>query len=275
MSLHAVLTVRLAAACADAPEVVPSASDASPRTPPPASYTDASPYPAGPRLTITSHAEALLWETEHGSLLEESLITSEQIEVTCSAKTNPTSEFGVAQESVRVAASDGAHTVEATATKNGADRYSATLNLRELRNGVISLWCRASDLAPEPNESDAFVLTYLDLGPTIEIISPTQGETYSDSVPVLISVQQSPITAYDPFVTVDDVTMHFGANNVFIGNTYKVPGGYLIDLSWSFEKGGLGPPPLRETTITVSASMMRSSTPAVRTRSVTFFASED
>lgn len=274
---HALLVLFVAllmASCTDVPGMPPTNIDAGQRPSPPGKYLDGSLLPSGPSLTITSHSEAPLWE--NGTLPIDSLLTVDNVEITCLAQRNPNSGLAVAHETVRVAASDGVHTVEAAASPTGdTDTFSATLDISAFRNGVISLWCRARDVAPETEESEAFVLTYLDLGPTIEILSPTENSTYSGSVPVLISIRESPIVAHDPFVDVDDVTMQFGNRTPYIGHRYEVEGGYLIDFSWAFEKGGLGPPPLRETTITVSASMVRSLTPAVRTRSVTFFAAED
>lgn len=94
-------------------------------------------------------------------------------------------------------------TTTPTVVNNGDGTYSASVDLGSFPNGTLSVDCEASDASPLALCSSANVATFLDLGPSVVILSPPDGSVLSGGMDVEFTVAADPVSDADTMAEPD------------------------------------------------------------------------
>ncbi len=86
---------------------------------------------------------------------------------------------------------------------NGDGTYSASLDLGSYPNGTLSVACEASDSSPAKSCSSATVDTFLDLGPSVVILSPADDSVQAGGMDVEFTITADPVSESDNLATPD------------------------------------------------------------------------
>jgi len=81
--------------------------------------------------------------------------------------------------------------------KNGDGTYSAAVDLRSFPNGPLFVACEASDSSPAASCSSATVMTFLDLGPSVVILSPDDGSVQAGGMDIEFTFAADPVSDSD------------------------------------------------------------------------------
>jgi len=233
---------------------------------------DAPTNPAGPDVTVISPTDA------GGSTAADVIVTTSSVDVVCEALPDPTTMLPVNPNAVTVAAigAEGETTTAQASPQAGqANRFVATVSVENFSNGPLTIRCTAADTAePAAADSDENE-TFLDLGPNVIFVTPTDKEAFRAEVTALFQVLPDPVTdSGDTGATVDTDTV-----TVSIAGDPQDPdesGGFF---SRTFLFDDFTPPLSGDVVIEVRASNTRqnsdaSAAPVERVRRVTFVADD-
>lgn len=87
--------------------------------------------------------------------------------------------------------------------KNGGGTFSASVDLRSFPNGPLFVGCEASDASPAASCSSAAVMTFLDLGPSVVILSPDDGSVQAGGMDIEFTIAADPVSESDNLATPD------------------------------------------------------------------------
>ncbi|MGB5367321.1 MAG: hypothetical protein WBM75_02830 [Polyangiales bacterium] len=91
----------------------------------------------------------------------------------------------------------GGSTETPTVVNNGDGTFSASLELGSYPNESLSVACEASDSSAEKRCSSATVMTFLDLGPSVVILSPDDGSVQAGGMDVEFTIAADPVSDSD------------------------------------------------------------------------------
>ena len=222
--------------------------------------------PPGPVVEVLSPAAPAAGDYSSGAIL----VTS-QFEAVCRVRPDPRTAVPIDPGSVVLSATAGEVTVEAVASAAAtADQYVASLDLGEVDNGEVIVRCRASDLATEPLTTTAEISTFVDLGPLIEVLSPTDGGSYGAQVDVAFVVTAQPVASDDDGAEIAEVTLVVGGMPIAV--TDNGGGNYFATVAFD---DPFSPPLDGEVSIQISASNTRAASAVTRSHSGDFVADAD
>lgn len=207
-----------------------------------------------------------------GDYSSDEIVTEARVTATCRVTRNPDTGDPVDSASVRVTAAGEDASVEVVAVPSGAaDEWMATLDLASFANGPITLGCSAADLADPPRVNSDQVATFLDLGPLITVVSPTEGASYGNQVDVAFMVAAQPVADDDDLAAVDQVTARVGSTELDLTPT----GGGSYFTTLVFDDDAFVPPLDGEVAVVISAANGRTPEPVSRSVELTFVADSD
>ncbi len=125
----------------------------------------------------------------------ETIVTDPDLTVDCEA-TSTGSLVDDSSVSIIVRDENGV-TETPVIVKNGDGTYSATVDLRSFPNGPLFVACEASDSSPAASCSSATVMTFLDLGPSVVILSPADGSVQAGGMDVEFTFAADPVSDSD------------------------------------------------------------------------------
>ena len=140
-------------------------------------------------------AVAILLPTPATDPNTDTLVTDPNLSVEC---TVTATEGLVDDTSVNIIVRDGAGSTETPVVVNNGDgTYSASLDLGSYPNGTLSVACEASDSSAARRCSSATVMTFLDLGPSVVILSPDDGSVQAGGMDVEFTFAADPVSDSD------------------------------------------------------------------------------
>jgi hypothetical protein len=216
LAVGAVLVALTLGACGEDDGAAPIFADASPRpdarplpdaangpdaVPPP---VDAAPLPDAPASALGPEVEILSPRPSTGSLDAADIVVGARFTATCRALANADTGVPLDPVSVAITAIRGgtSETKRATPTATPGE-YAATFQLTGASNGQLVVQCTAADVSRPPEVNSDTVRTYLDLGPSVLVSSPTQNGFFSQQLRVNVLVIPAPVSASDPGAAVD------------------------------------------------------------------------
>ncbi|HEX6274447.1 MAG TPA: hypothetical protein VFZ53_15500 [Polyangiaceae bacterium] len=133
------------------------------------------------------------------------VLTETEVEVVC--EVTRSSEPGaepIAGVDIRMLDADGMAVIQKPGVETDADVYTALFFLQDLPNGAVTFECSARDSAEPPHVGMDSIGTFVDHGPSIEVISPLEDSAYSlGTVPFVFRVTAAPVVDDDPGSEVD------------------------------------------------------------------------
>jgi hypothetical protein len=200
------------------------------------------------------------------------VITAQTLNVRCKVTRSPEEgAASVAPSSVVISLdnpSDKTKQIVAPVNALTSDEYQGTFDLGALPNGPLSFHCTATDqTANTPHARTETLETLLDLGPTIEVMSP-QAKVYARKAPVAIEfrVTRSPLKDGDSEDEVAQVSLHVSGVATPVEQSQDTPGVYKSSVD--FDDATLFPVPPTSAQLVFSAANKRSPTVALRTKTV-------
>ena len=140
-------------------------------------------------------AVAILLPTPASDPNVDALVTDPNLSVGCPVTAT---DALVDDESVTIIVRDDAGSTETPVVVNNGDgTYSASLELGSYPNGSLTVACEASDSSPAASCSSATVMTFLDLGPSVVILSPADGSVQSGGMDIEFTVAADPVSDSD------------------------------------------------------------------------------
>jgi hypothetical protein len=142
--------------------------------------------------------------------------------------------------------------------------FEAEFNLTDVPNGPINFTCSASDTGAPAITGKGIVHTFLDLGPTVEILEPKDGSAHALETKVLVKfrVTKAPVDIADSEATPKDVQLVVSGQTFEAEEDKKDPGLYTVSID--FNDGDKYPMTPTTAEVVVSASNKR--TPDAPTR---------
>jgi hypothetical protein len=153
-------------------------------------------------------------------------------------------------------------TKPATPTANG-DEYQARFQLTPIATGRVGFRCAASDQSdPTPLRASKTIQTFVDHGPTIEVISPSADSSWALKrvVPVEFWVRPTPLANPDTAANVAQVTFTAKGVNIPLTPVVGEPGHFKFTLDFN-DRVRFGDSPAGAIAIAISGKNSR--TPAV------------
>ena len=134
-------------------------------------------------------------------------------------------------ESVTIEVLDeGGSLLASPAVTADGDVYIAQPNLSAVPNGPVVFRCSATDTAEEPRCNSGEVTTFVDNGPSIEVISPADGSIHAQRMLLRYRIDEAPLTDGDTEAAVAGHTLVVGGATV----TPTVEGDELVaDIDFS------------------------------------------
>jgi hypothetical protein len=197
------------------------------------------------------------------------VLTEDEVEVVC--EVTRSSEPGaepIAGVDIRMLDADGEEVIGKPAVETDAGVYVAPFFLQELPNGRVSFECSASDSAEPPNVGIDSISTFVDHGPSIEVISPLEDSAYSlGTVPFVFRITADPLVEDDPGseVDVESVTL------TVLGKTIELDEAdeeYRASINLADTRIFPDPPPT--VAVVISANNVREPVPGEAVRSYSF-----
>jgi hypothetical protein len=228
---------------------------------------DAPMDPQGPVVEIVSPIEPAA-----GDYGGDAIVTSARVRVLCRVERNANTGDPVDSSSVRLAAIAGSELIEVDGIPSGiADEYTGTIDVGELENGAVAFRCSASDLAAEPRSNSDEMDTFVDLGPRVEVFSPSPGASFGQQVDVSFQVVASPVATDDSGAAVDEVVLLVGSTPIEVAPM----GGGNYFASVVFDDPVFDPALDGPISLTVRATNARTGAPVTRSEQVSFVADTD
>jgi len=146
-------------------------------------------------------AVAILLPTPASDPNVDALVTDPNLSVECAVTAT---DALVNDESVRIIVRDDAGSTETPVVVNNGDgTYSASLELGSYPNGSLTVACEASDSSLERRCSGATVMTFLDLGPSVVILSPADGSVQAGGMDIEFTIAADPVSDSDTLADPD------------------------------------------------------------------------
>ncbi len=123
------------------------------------------------------------------------IVTDPNLTVECAVASTGT-QVDTGSVSIRISDA-GENSVAPTVVDNGDGTFSGTANLSEFPNGPLAIVCEASDSAPTARCGSGTVDTFLDLGPTLTILSPGDNSLQSGSMSIQWTDSEAPLSETD------------------------------------------------------------------------------
>jgi len=155
----------------------------------------------------------------------ETIVTDPNLTVECAV----TATDGLVDDSsVRIQVRDDAGTTTTpTVVNNGDGTYSASVDLGSFPNGTLSVDCEASDASPLALCSSANVTTFLDLGPSVVILSPPDDSVQSGGMDIEFTVAADPVSDSDTLAAPDLARGSLVVAGAQIGNVIEEDGVFI------------------------------------------------
>ena len=131
---------------------------------------------------------------------------------------------------------------------NGDGTYSASLDLGSYPNGALTVACEASDSSPAQSCSSATANTFLDLGPSVVILSPADDSVQAGGMDVEFTITADPVSDSDTLAEPDlagtgslivagaQITNIVSEGAVFVGTVdFDDPALYQTPLNGTYE----------------------------------------
>jgi hypothetical protein len=231
---------------------------------------DAEPRPdAGPPINTDGPVVEIVnpIEPPEGEYPGDVIVVNGSLEAVCRVSVNPETETPVDSASVTISAAGDGETVEVAATATGiSDAYVATLDVSGLGNGELTITCKAADLAATPRANSATVDTFLDLGPEVEVFSPTAGSSYGQQVDLTFTVTEAPVADDDDGAALDTVVVTVAG----VEMTPEDTGGGSYFLTIDFDSAEFNPALEGDVEVQILATNTRAVVPVTRDARVTF-----
>ena len=155
----------------------------------------------------------------------ETIVTDPNLTVECEVTA---SGALVDDSSVQILVRDDAGTTTTPSVVNNGDgTYSASVDLGSFPNGTLSVDCEASDASPLALCSSANVTTFLDLGPSVAILSPPDGSVQSGGMVVEFTVAADPVSDSDALAAPDLASGSLVVAGAQIGNVTEEDGVFI------------------------------------------------
>ena len=209
----------------------------------------------------------------NGDFSGDAIVTQDRIVVRCSAQPNVTSGDAVDANSVTVEVfgSDGS-ALEQTAAPSGIpNEYTSDVVLDEVANGPLTVRCSATDTSSEQRTNSSDVATFLDLGPSIAISSPVEGENSANQVEVIFQVTARAVDPADTQAEVDLSSVVVSVRNQVISNVSHQGSGLFKGII-DFDAPEFNPTLDGPISVRVAARNMRTPEAVERTETVEFVA---
>ncbi len=144
-----------------------------------------------------------------------------------------------------------------TLTALADNTFEAKFNLSELPNGALHFSCDAADVGSPPITGSAAVDSFLDLGPSIDVIEPKPGSNHALGTPVLIKFQitPDPVSSDDMQATPTEIALDVSGQAFDFTEDSSQPG--LFTANVPFNDKTLFPMAPTSSDITVSAASSR------------------
>ncbi len=140
-------------------------------------------------------AVAILMPTPASDPNTDELVTEPSLSVEC---TVAATDGQVDDSSVSIIVRDDAGSTETpVVVDNGDGTYSASVDLGSYPNGTLTVACEASDSSAAQRCSSATVMTFLDLGPSVVILSPDDGSVQAGGMDVEFTIMADPVSDSD------------------------------------------------------------------------------
>ncbi len=140
-------------------------------------------------------AVAILLPTPASDPNTDELVTDPSLSVVCAVAAT---DNLVDDSSVSIIVRDDAGSTETPVVVNNGDgTYSASLDLGSYPNGTLTVACEASDSSAESLCSSATVMTFLDLGPSVVILSPDDGSVQAGGMDVEFTIAADRVSDSD------------------------------------------------------------------------------
>jgi len=234
--------------------------------------TDAGPYigepdkpdagsdPLAPRVEFTSPGAAT-------NPNEDAVVTVATLTVTCKVqRALAANASAVDKSSVKITLDQPTDPTKQIASPVNAlanDEYQAIFELAALPNGLLHFHCSAKDTSTTPHTTNVTLDTMLDLGPTIEILSPKkQVNALKTPVSVEFKVSEAALGEEDQEHKIKDVTLLVAGVETAVAESTTTPG--LFQASVDFDDRNRYPVPPSAAQLTFRASSSR--TPAAPVR---------
>lgn len=216
----------------------------------------------GPTVTIVSPAEAL-------DPNKDEILTEPIVKVSC--RVERSKEDGAAavdKSSVRIRLrnpEDSEAVIEPPVNALPADMYEATFELTGFPNTPLHFSCSGNDLSQTPKTGTATLETFVDLGPSVEIISPNAPiYALKTPVPIEFSVQGYPVSDADKEHMVAEIKLLVAGVETAYEESTDTPGLYQASVDFDDRLQFSVPPSAAQ--IVVTATDARS--PKAATRNV-------
>ncbi|MGB3051580.1 MAG: hypothetical protein WBB42_11315 [Polyangiales bacterium] len=146
-------------------------------------------------------AVAILLPTPASDPNTDTLVTDPSLSVECEVTAT---DALVDDSSVTIIVrDDDGGTETPVVVNNGDGTYSASLDLGSYPNGTLSVACEASDSSAAKSCSSATVMTFLDLGPSVVILSPDDGSVQAGGMDVEFTIAADPVSDSDTLAEPD------------------------------------------------------------------------
>ncbi|MBW2463525.1 MAG: hypothetical protein JRH11_17880, partial [Deltaproteobacteria bacterium] len=158
-------------------------------------------------------------------------IVSSSLTVSCRATPSTAPGQTVDPDSLRILILDprGVLLADPPVTPVDTETYEAVVDLTTLESGPITVRCEALDREMVPNCGSAEVSTFLDRGPTIEIMTPMDGSFHASRLEIIYRITG---TMAGPTDTQSDVVGHelLVAGQTIGSMVETAPGEYVVDI---------------------------------------------
>lgn len=200
---------------------------------------------------------------------DDSVITDSSVTVHCHA-TRATASTATKVDASKVAITlqdprDASKSITAPITAGADDDFTAQFALGALPNGPLQFRCTAPDQATKVHVGSASLATYLDLGPTVKIVSPEDKKNYALNTPVAISfkVEPDPLSGDDNEAEIGDVKLRVSGVDTSFEKSADDPTVYQTSIN--FNDKGKFPVTPSSAQLVITATNKRSPKPGTRT----------
>lgn len=224
---------------------------------------DAAMNSEGPVVEVLSPTAPATGDYSSGAI-----VTERRFAARCRAETNSGTGDKVDSTSVRMSATVGGASFEAVALPTSTPgEYEADMVVDGFPNGALSVRCTASDISANARENSEAISSFLDLGPTITILTPIADTSYANQADVAFTVEAAPVNSDDTFGTPDFANIVLQVSGVSVPVTND---NGLFSATIVFDDPMFDPVLDQEQTISVLAPNTRTTTATVREKNLVF-----
>jgi hypothetical protein len=199
---------------------------------------------------------------------DDTVITTEMLSARCRvAKAKTVAARDVNLTSVRIMLinpEDELHPIAGVVAAQSDSEFEAEFKLTDLVNGRWKLRCEADDMNKPALTGRATVDTFIDLGPTVELIDPVDGSAHRllGNVAIKFRVREAPLSASDTESTPTAIALQVSGVDYEFTESQDEPGLYIGAVNFDDRKMFPMPP----TTASIVVTAQSSRTPEAPTR---------